>query len=157
MNPHDDIPEERELTELFDRTAAGPSLVQLTRMSARAVDAVATRSPWRWLAWFGVPTVAAAGLLLVIATSGSAPTEVASGAAPALSVPFELESNEELDDEPFEVATSWSTDTSLDFDDDDDDDGLFESDLGLGMLQPPGDADLDAWLAVTDELLREDG
>lgn len=161
MNHPDHDPEEADLRALFDGTAdelGGPGL---TKLRARAADIPAQRRPiwWRVLA----PGFALAlGAIVVfgvramnrpeaptLAVTRPLPTVVAAPTPSATSPAEELEEEEEDDDSD-----------PLALNDDDDSDEIYFADGSEDLLAfgvPSSDAELDAWLEATDDLLGEGG
>ncbi len=152
--------DEAELQKLFDATAEDASGPLLTRLAARAVDVPAHAKPrWRSL-WVWLPglAVGAGALALAVGTATHTPpgvpprpSAIALRAAPSATAVAAPQSAQVV--EPTADVPALDVVAGLDSD------GLGSSaDLGVGALDgPPPDADLDAWLYATGELLDNGG
>jgi hypothetical protein len=161
MNHPDHDPDEAGLRALFNSTAEELDGPGHTKLRARAADIPAERRPAWWRLWAPALAVAMGGLLVFGIRSMNqpdSPTPVAQNSAtaplavqapPQISAePRALEEEEEEEEEESEEL-ALGEDDELELDDGADD--L----LAFGV--PSDDAELDAWLEATDELLGEGG
>lgn len=179
MNPDHDDRDEAALRELFEATAQQPTGSALTRMAARASDVPRRASAWGWLLrWAWVPAVAsmgaaAAAWVLYFRPSTpmpSVPVPVALSAEPSATpgrsrttaLPVRTQPSAsataapDAPQDPLDELSGAGLLAGLDPD-------LTDDDLATDPLQseydalfsPPSDADLDAWLLATNELLDD--
>lgn len=156
--------DEARLQALFDATADEPTGVGLTRLRARAaeVPARAKRPAWRSL-WVWLPGVAVGAGALALSV-GTTTGEVGSGSLPPRPSALVVASpsgGARVVAAPAAAAAAESAqdDAELELLDGTGADGLgSSSELGVAALGgAPSDADLDAWLYATAELLDNGG
>lgn len=146
-----DPQDESRLQALFDRSVVELSGPERTRLAARAAEIPSqTRARWlgSWMVWAGASTAAAALLLGVLRLSPPAPSTsppIASFAQPSeTSRPMRPLTRPER--RPAGFATTSLASVEL----------LPDEDPVLGGLDgPANDADLDAWLAATEQILSD--
>ncbi|MEB2310853.1 MAG: hypothetical protein OZ921_21510 [Sorangiineae bacterium] len=154
--------DEARLQALFDATADEPTGLGLTRLRARAAEipARAKRPVWRSL-WVWLPGVAVGAGALALSV-GTTTGEVGSGSLPPRPSALVVASpsgGARVVSAPAPAAESAQDDAELESLDGTGADGLgSSSELGVAVLGgAPSDADLDAWLYATAELLDNGG
>jgi hypothetical protein len=174
---------ERELPALFDDTADVPSAAALTRSRARAKEIPARVRRRRSAMWLGLLAIAGVLAMLVpMLGRHSAPDATSVARAPGASDRAAREpiasvrgSTPAPAPPSAVVASSEATESELAIDDVDDL-GLYPDDAAPAdsvlaaavgadfgadefelLYEPPRDADLDAWLRATDDLLQGGG
>jgi hypothetical protein len=180
MSDHTDRDEhERGLAALFDDTADVPSAAALTRSRARAAEIPGRVRRRRNALWLGLPAFAGVLALMVMLGRHSAPESSPFARAPATSdgvarestpaaLPLAPPSAVTAASEPpeSEPASDDVDDLGFDLDDAAPADSVLAasalgSDFGAdefeALYEPPPDADLDAWLRATDDLLQGGG
>jgi hypothetical protein len=152
MKPDD--ARESELRQLFDRTADELSAAQLTKLAARALDVPQRRAGLaRWLEPRVLAPALAAALatgaaLFVFSGSHSEPDFRDHQAGPPSASPLQRPSDRMV--VPLNDARAAARLVGLDVEPTWEPDDEFES-----LFGPPAEANLDAWLLATNELMQE--